>query len=808
MQDFEKLGVFYLGREYDVDRGAAKEDLLLYDSRDLTTHAVCVGMTGSGKTGLCLALLEEAAIDGIPAIAIDPKGDLADLLLTFPQLRAGDFRPWVDPDEAARRGQSPDDYAASVADKWRAGLAEWGMDGARIGRFRDSVDLALYTPGSSAGLPLSVLRSFAAPPPALRGDAEAMRERASASVSGLLGLVGVEADPLRSREHILLAAILDGAWREGRDLDLADLIRAIQSPGFERVGVMDLESFFPAKERFGLAMLLNNLLASPGFSAWSEGEPLDVGRLLTTPEGKPRLSILSIAHLSDAERMFFVTLLMNEVVAWMRGQPGTGSLRALLYMDEVAGYLPPVAAPPSKGPLLTLLKQARAFGVGVVLATQNPVDLDYKALSNAGTWFLGRLQTERDKARVLDGLEGATAVAGRALDRETTERTLSALSNRVFLMHNVHEDSPVVFQSRWALSYLRGPLTRSQIQTLVAARKEAPAPAAARQDAVGAAPAPAAGGGGERPVLPPDVPQLHVAASKAPAGEPLLYRPMFLATARLHYVNAQAGLDQWRTSACLAPLPEPGAALDPAQATWLEGGPPPAEEPRAGSRYEPPPAAAALARSYASWQKSVKDYLYSECPLTLWRCGEPKAVSKPGEAEGDFRARLALMARERRDAEVERLRARYAPKLASLQERIRRAQERVDREEAQYGQQKVQTAISVGATFLGALLGRKAMSTGTVGRASTAMRGASRTLGEKQDVERARAEVGELSAELERLEAESRESASALQAQDSGPLILEEVKVAPRKSDLAVGNAALAWVPWRERGGGLPEPAY
>ncbi|MGA9750644.1 MAG: ATP-binding protein, partial [Acidobacteriota bacterium] len=461
MQDFEKLGVFYLGREYDVERGAAKEDLLLYDSRDLTTHAVCVGMTGSGKTGLCLALLEEAAIDGIPAIAIDPKGDLGNLLLTFPQLRAGDFRPWVDPDEAARRGQSPDDYAASVADKWRAGLAEWGMDGARIGRFRDSVDLAIYTPGSSAGLPLCVLRSFAAPPPALREDAEAMRERASASVSGLLGLVGVEADPLRSREHILLAAILDGAWREGRDLDLADLIRAIQSPGFERVGVMDLESFFPAKERFGLAMLLNNLLASPGFSAWSEGEPLDVGRLLTTPEGKPRLSILSIAHLSDAERMFFVTLLLNEVVAWMRGQPGTGSLRALLYMDEVAGYLPPVAAPPSKGPMLTLLKQARAFGVGVVLATQNPVDLDYKALSNAGTWFLGRLQTERDKARVLDGLEGASAGAGRALDRGSTERTLAALSNRVFLMHDVHEDSPVVFQSRWALSYLRGPLTRT-----------------------------------------------------------------------------------------------------------------------------------------------------------------------------------------------------------------------------------------------------------------------------------------------------------------------------------------------------------
>ena len=236
--------------------------------------------------------------------------------------------------------------------------------------------------------------------------------------------------------------MLDHAWRAGRDLDMAGLIHAVQSPPFDKVGVIDLETFFPAKERFALAMKLNNLIASPGFAAWMEGESLDVGGLLYTTEGKPRLSILSIAHLSDDERMFFVTILLNEVLAWIRTQPGTSSLRAVLYMDEIFGYFPPTAKPPSKMPMLTLLKQARAFGLGVVLATQNPVDLDYKGLSNAGTWFLGRLQTKRDKERVLEGLEGASNAAGQSFDRRKMDELLSSLGNRVFLMNNVHEDQP------------------------------------------------------------------------------------------------------------------------------------------------------------------------------------------------------------------------------------------------------------------------------------------------------------------------------------------------------------------------------
>ena len=564
--DIEKLGQFYLGRHYDLEQRKATSEPVLYDSKQLTTHAVCVGMTGSGKTGLCLSLLEEAAIDGIPVIAIDPKGDLGNLLLSFPGLRGEDFTPWVDPDEAARKGLSREQYADQTAKTWQEGLSAWGQDGARIQRFRDSADLAIYTPGSNAGLPLTVLRSFAAPPPALVGQAEAYRERVASSVSGLLALLGIEADPISSREHILLANILDHAWRAGRDLDMAGLIHAVQSPPFEKVGVIDLETFFPAKERFALAMKLNNLIASPGFAGWMEGESLDVGSLLYTQDGKPRLSILSIAHLADAERMFFVTILLNEVLAWIRTQPGTSSLRAVLYMDEIFGYFPPTAKPPSKMPMLTLLKQARAFGLGIVLATQNPVDLDYKGLSNTGTWFLGRLQTKRDKERVLEGLEGASNAAGQSFDRPKMDEILSSLGNRVFLMNNVHEDQPVVFQTRWALSYLRGPLTREQIQTLMAPRKQAQAvtgpaasPAApAPGTATTASPstagpqAPASGTGatslassaGSRPVVPPDVPEFFIPRrSSLNAGATIVYRPALLGVARLHYAEKKPGID-------------------------------------------------------------------------------------------------------------------------------------------------------------------------------------------------------------------------------------------------------------------------
>jgi len=617
--DYEKLGAFYLGRPYDLAAKRPQPGLVLYDSKDLVTHAVCVGMTGSGKTGLCIALIEEAALDGVPTIAIDPKGDLTNLMLTFPQLRPEDFRPWINEEDAAKKGLTPDAYAAQQAEMWKSGLSSWGEDGERVKRLKDAAEFAVYTPGSNAGIPISILASFAAPPQPLRDDAELFRERVLTTTTGLLALMGMEADPVQSREHVLVSTLLTRAWSEGQDLDIGALVGQVQKPPIARVGVMDIDSFYPEKDRQKLALALNNLLAAPGFSAWLEGVPMDIATLLRTPEGRPRVSIVSIAHLSDPERMFFVSLLLNQVLGWTRAQSGTTSLRAILYMDEIFGFFPPVATPPSKQPLLTLLKQARAFGLGIVLATQNPVDLDYKGLANTGTWLLGRLQTERDKARVLEGLEGAATAAKAGFDRGQMDAMLAGLANRVFLMNNVHEDAPRLMESRWAMSYLRGPLTRDQIKTLMEGR-----------------------------------------------------RP---------------------------PIPKGGAA-------------------------------------------SI-------------------AATTQAAAANDA-AEKAQAGREQRDAAVEKLRREYAPKIARAEEKLRRAQQVVEREKGQARAAQAQTVISVGATILTSLLGNKRVNYSTIGRATTAARGAGRVMEQAGDVKRAGENVAAAQAEIDALNVELQSKIDAL----------------------------------------------
>ncbi len=813
---FEKLGVFYLGRVHDLEAGATTPNLLLYDAKDLTTHAVCVGMTGSGKTGLCVSLLEEAAMDGIPAIAIDPKGDLANMLLSFPNLRPADFRPWIDAAEATRKGSTPDEYASQVAEKWKAGLAEWGQDGTRIQQFRDATDIAVYTPGSSAGLQLTILKSFAAPPQALRDDADAFRERVAASVSGLLALVGIDADPIQSREHILLSNLFQREWQEGNDLDVATLIGQVQSPPFDKIGVMDIESFFPSKERFALSMSLNSLLASPGFAAWMEGEPLDVHGLLWTPEGQPRISILSIAHLSEAERMFFVTIVLNEVIAWMRTQSGTASLRALLYMDEVFGYFPPTRNPPSKTPMLTLLKQARAYGLGVVLATQNPVDLDYKGLSNAGTWFLGRLQTERDKMRVLEGLEGASAAAGASFDRQRMEQTLAGLKSRVFLMNNVHEDEPVLFQTRWAMSYLRGPLTRQQIQTLMEPRKETvpaeqPAPASPRARSAPKEKRSAVEASTSKPVIPEEIPQGFLATTSAGAPDArLVYRPALLGRADLHFADARKGIDQWETVAYLSAITGKASGDVWKDATLLtDGAPEVSGNPETNAEFGSLPSLAAKPKSYTSWKNAFKAHVYRNRTITLRQCKALKLTSTPAESESEFTVRVRLAAHERRDEAVEKLRKRYAPKLARVQTQIQTAERRVGKETEQLGQQKLQTMISAGATVLGALFGRKVASVGTVGRATTTMRGLGRASREKQDIARAQQKLEELHTKLQELEAEFEREVEDLQASvDPDAVEITEKAIHPRKSDIAIEPITLVWTPWWIGSDGIATPAH
>ncbi len=820
MQDFEKLGAFYLGRPYDLRRKKRLGGLLLYDSKDLVTHAVCVGMTGSGKTGLCLALLEEAAIDNIPALVIDPKGDLSNLLLTFPQLRGEDLEPWINAEDAQKKGLSTLEFARQQADLWKKGLGEWGQTPDRIQRLKEAADFTIYTPGSTAGFPVSVLNSLDTPPPGILEDKELLRERISTTVTSFLGLLGIQSDPLQSREHILLSTLLNNAWSQAQKMDLAALIQQIQTPPMNKVGVMELESFYSSKDRFELAMQLNNLLAAPGFETWLDGEPLDIQSFLYTASGKPRVSIFSIAHLNDSERMFFVSILLNQVVTWMRAQSGTTSLRALLYMDEIMGYFPPVANPPSKAPFLTLLKQARAYGLGVVLATQNPVDLDYKGLANAGTWFIGRLQTERDKARLLEGLEGAAASSGMKFNRKQMEETMAGLGNRIFLMNNVHEDAPEVFESRWALSYLRGPLTRDQIKSLMESKKKLTqsqafsTAATALASAATNTPAPAAplSGGppvlsSQRPVLPPEIIQLFIPLRAAqPKESRLLYQPRAFGSAKVYFVDNKAKIDQEQIVAILAPITDQAIAVDWGEAlgvdlvdTDLE------KDPAAAATFAALSPAVTKVKSMDSWKRSLMDALYRTQKLELFRSSNLSQISKAGESERDFRIRLQQTAREERDSRVEQLRQQYAPKLAALQDRLRRAQQAVERETQQAQAQKLQTAISFGTTLLGAFLGRKAISASTLGRATTAARGVSRSMKESQDIARASETVDALQQQMADLEAQLQQETTAMESKvDPMAETLEKVVVKPKKTNISVSLVALAWAPyWVDSNGQL-----
>ena len=812
-EDFEKLGVFYLGRPYDLAAKQPKPGWLLYDSKDLVTHAVCVGMTGSGKTGLCLSLLEEAAIDNIPAIIVDPKGDLGNLMLTFPSLTGEDFQPWINEDDARKKGLSPADFAKAQAELWAKGLGGWQQDGARIQRLRDAAEAAIYTPGSNAGLPVSILKSFAAPAADIREDGELFRERISTTVTSLLGLLGIEADPIQSREHILLSTIFDHTWRKEVDLDLATLIQAIQSPPVSKIGVMNVDSFFPSKDRFALAMKLNNLLAAPGFQAWLEGEALDIQSILYTPTGKPRLAIFSIAHLNDAERMFFVTLLLSQMVGWMRAQSGTTSLRALLYMDEIFGYFPPVANPPSKLPLMTLLKQARAFGLGVVLATQNPVDLDYKGLANTGTWFIGRLQTERDKARVLAGLEGASSSAGKTFDRGRMEQTLAGLGARIFLMNNVHEDEPVVFETRWCLSYLRGPLTRTQIKSLMdpvkASRwlevkgKEASTEADSSRPSLLTTHR-------QRPILPPDVPQHFVPLrGSKPDGHELVYAPMLLGSAQVRFSDTKNGIDMTRDVTMLVPITDDAVAVDWGKSTVADLSVSDLEQgPEDNAQFLPLPASAGKAKNYADWNKDFGGWLFRTQKIELLKSPTTKEVSTPDELERDFRVRLQQSGREQRDKGAESLRQKYAPKIATLQDRIRRSEQMKERQQAESRSSQVQAVISFGASILGAFLGRKAISAANIGRATTAIRGAGRAIKESQDVGRAEEHVVALQQQLADIEAQFKSESDALAAA-TDPLNekFESIAIRPTKANIAVKLVVLAWTPsWRDvRGAALTQ---
>ena len=787
-KNYEKLGAFYLGRRHDTEKGKTLADPVLYDSADLTTHAVIIGMTGSGKTGLGIGLIEEAAIDHIPVIAIDPKGDMGNLLLSFPDLAPSDFQPWVDPRQASESGKTVETFAAAQAALWKKGLASWDQEPERIKRFREAVDMAIYTPGSRAGLPLSILGAFSAPPGEILRDEDLYREQVQATATNLLALLGIDADPLESREHILVASILDHAWSAGRSLDLAALIAAIREPGFQRLGVLDLESFYPEKDRFKLALRLNNLLAAPGFAAWMEGDDLDARKLLYTETGQPRISIVSIAHLGDRERMFVVTLLLRQLISWMRSQPGTGSLRAILYIDELFGFMPPVANPPSKNLLLTLLKQARAYGVGLVLSTQNPVDLDYKGLSNAGTWFIGRLQTEQDQSRVMSGLRQASASEDQGIN---LRETLAGLGKRIFFLHNVHENQPVVFATRWVMSYLAGPMTRDQIQQITAGAdgRRLEAPPVAGQDS-GVTPS------SDAPLLPPEIQQRFLTPGRQVLGrEQISYHPGLLCSVQIHYSNATANLDHQREWCFYLPAED---LTDPVDWDLLDDSVEALENtrevPLQEARFCECPAELLTARNYRGWSTQLKRWVRQERPLRLLRNRKYRLTSQPEEAEDEFIARVRQVAREDRDRKISALRKKFQRRITTLENRLMRAQQAMDREEQQASSQRMDTMISFGTAVLGSLLGRKRISSSAASRMGTAVRKAGRMSKEKGDIERARQTVARVEEELESIRLQAEDEVAALE-EDFEERVRDNTEklIRAKASDVRLEFLGLGW---------------
>jgi hypothetical protein len=709
--DIEQPACFYLGREYDLHtRSILPDKYVMYDARDLTTHGVVVGMTGSGKTGLCISLLEEAAIDGIPCVILDPKGDLTNLLLQFPDLDARRFADWVNEEDAQQKGLSVQAYAEQVAARWRQGLTETAQTPERISRLKAASEWRIYTPGSEAGLPLSILGTFAAPKAKM--PREVLTQKIDATATALLGLTGIASDPVQSREHILIAQLLLHSWSAGKDLDLPGLILQIQNPPIRTVGAYNLETFFPAKERLRFASTLNNVLAAPSFATWTTGEPLDLATMLYRA-GKPRQLIFYIAHLDDTQRMFFTTLLLEEMLSWTRRQSGTSNLRALLYFDEVFGYLPPHPAnPPSKAPLLTLLKQARAFGVGVLLATQNPVDLDYKALSNAGTWFIGKLQTERDKTRLLEGLETVAAEQGTLTDRAYLETVLSSLGNRIFLLHDIHRPKPILFQSRWALSFLRGPMTKDQVSRLmdpVKQQNDSAAPLAIplcthchqelgpdvgdrcphcgqqpwanaqfrqqdkayRESLRRAAPASSAplssdGASSRPPVLPPEVTQFYLPPPRPiPAGATVVYRPRVLGIGEIAFVvDKRKGKEHTETVRLLARPAASGHPLDWDRAETV--GEQLATVPLPGAQWDSVPDTLDTGRKLKSLEKAFGEYLYSTRKLSLFQNRTLELVSDPGESLEAFRDRCRRAAASEAAQALAMEKAKFTPRFQAL----------------------------------------------------------------------------------------------------------------------------------------------
>ncbi len=767
-------GKFYIGKK--VQNGILGEKLL-YKASHLTTHAVVFGMTGSGKTGLCIDLLEEAALQRVPIIAIDPKGDVTNLALVFPELTPESFLPWISEEEASFKGKTKEEYARELADKWRKGLQTWDISPERLKEFREKVQVRIFTPGSTAGLLVNIVSGFEKPPYDFHQDPELYLEKIKNSVSALLNLLGEEADPLKNPAHIFLSTIIEHFWSKGRELSLENLILAIQQPPIKKMGVFDIDTIFPPQQRLSLALKMNNLVASPNFRLWRQGQPLDPSSLYVG-EGKTPINIFYIAHLSEKERMFFVSLLFNEVLSFVRTLPGSSQLKYLLYMDEIFGYLPPYPYnPPSKNPLLLLLKQARAFGLGLVLVTQNPKDIDYKGLTNIGTWFIGKLQAEGDRERVLEGLQGAITSQGIEINRSELAKILQGLSSRNFILHDAREGGPTLFKTRWAMSYLAGPLTRRQIKSLNKGKKirrpseERQTP---REKYLSYPPSPPAG--------------LETLFEDTDTSNPV-YSPYLLASVELLFDEPKFGFYYRERLRIVTDLQ--GENIEEFEGELRSS-------PVEGARFLPFPSPLTV-KALNSLRKKLKERLLATRKTTLYRNPSLKLVSQVGEDREAFKLRCREAAQGRMRRELEKIKEKYARKLQALEGKLRTAQARLEGMEARYKGRMAEEALSIGEILLGLALGRKPTTvlTRTARRRRMTAEAKHKIESIQERIEDLKERISLLQQEMEREEELIREKYAR---------ILEDIRehtVNLERNDILISDLTLAWL--EEPGGETTE---
>ena len=767
---YEKAGLFYLGKDVDKSSFELTDILTLLKNKNFTTHAAIIGMTGSGKTGLGIGLLEEAAIDNIPSIIIDPKGDMGDMLLTDPNFDPNTFKEWVE-DEAKAKGEEPLEYAKKIASMWKEGIKSWGQDSSRVERF-SKVDKTIYTPGSSAGVSINILSSLEKPGSEIMDDADNFSQYLTSTVSSLLTLVGIEANPLESKEFILLSQIIAKAWQSGINLSLESLVGAIMQPSFKKIGVLPLDSFYPQSERFKLANKFNSVIASPSFIGWLSGESLDIQKLLFDKDGKAKVAIFSIAHLSDSQRMFFVTLLLNKIVAWMRRQSGSSRLRALLYMDEIYGYFPPTKNPPSKEPMITLLKQARAYGLGVVLSTQNPVDLDYKGLSNIGTWFIGRLQTKQDISKVIDGLGGKI---DSSFSKEEIASLLANLKKRTFFLKSAHLDDIRLFGTRWVLSYLKGPLKKDEIAKLMANKKQqidTKEPKSISQSSSDYV---------ENIVLNGNIIQRYepdITGKKQ-------YFPTIAANVEVQYIDTRRLIDLTKEFNLYLNLENiTNCNWDEEEILEEPLNSFPTKAPK-GAKFKPLPNFILEDKDLKNCQRELKEHIYSSHKLELYRCKKLRLESKVDESYEDFVVRVKDLLQDKFEEALEKLKDRYKSKFDRLEAQIQKAAMQVQKEEAD----QTSSLISAGLSIIGALFGRS-----TINKIGTAVNKGSRVLKERGDISRAKAKLQELQERLEELKNELEEKIDELEEKYSiDNYEIDTIFIKPKKSAIDIEEISILW---------------